>query len=49
MNLVSKIKENPLLIFQVILIVLLILLAIVFVVVHVLRRSQADFQTFRGI
>ena len=33
MNFVSKIKENPLLIFQVILIVLLILLAIVFVVV----------------
>ena len=33
MNFVSKIKENPLLIFQVILIVLIILLAIMFVVV----------------
>ena len=33
MNFVSKIKENPLLIFQVVLIVLLIVLAIVFVVV----------------
>ena len=33
MNLVSKIKENPLLIFQVVLVVLLIVLAIVFVVV----------------
>ena len=43
MNLVSKIKENPLLIFQVILIVLLILLAIVFVVVMCFENPKRIF------
>ncbi len=44
MNLVSKIKENPLLIFQVILIVLLILLAIVFVVVMCFEDPKRIFK-----
>ena len=43
MNFVSKIKENPLLIFQVILIVLLILLAIVFVVVMCFENPKRIF------
>ena len=46
MNFVSKIKENPLLIFQVILIVLLILLAIVFVVVMVSENPEWSFKLF---
>ncbi len=43
MNFVSKIKENPLLIFQIILIVLLILLAIVFVVVMCFENPKRIF------
>ena len=43
MNFVSKVKENPLLIFQVILIVLLILLAIVFVVVMCFENPKRIF------
>ena len=46
MNFVSKIKENPLLIFQVILIVLLILLAIVFVVVMCSENPEWSFKLF---
>lgn len=46
MNFVSKIKENPLLIFQAILIVLLIVLAIVFVVVMVSEKPEWSFKLF---
>ena len=46
MNFVSKIKENPLLIFQAILIVLLIVLAIVFVVVMVSENPEWSFKLF---
>ena len=46
MNFVSKIKENPLLIFQAILIVLLIVLAIVFVVVMVSDKPEWSFKLF---
>ena len=46
MNFVSKIKENPLLIFQAILIVLLIVLAIGFVVVMVSENPEWSFKLF---
>ena len=46
MNFVSKIKENPLLIFQAILIVLLIALAIVFMVVMVSENPEWSFKLF---
>lgn len=46
MNFVSKIQENPLLIFQVILIALLILLAIVFVVVMCSENPEWSFKLF---
>ena len=46
MNFVSKIKENPLLIFQAILIVLLIALAIVFVVAMCSDKPSWSFKLF---
>ncbi len=46
MNLVSKIKENPLLIFQVVLVALLIVLAIVFMVVLYSENLECIFKRF---